>query len=76
MESIITAFGTDQIARLRVGIGPAPVCGAIDYLLGRFLSEELPMVEKTVARAAEAVKWSIDKSVLSAMNTFNKIPES
>jgi hypothetical protein len=33
-------------------------------------------VEKTVERAAEAVKWAIDKGVVSAMNTFNKIPES
>ena len=35
-----------------------------------------PVVEKTIERAAEAVKCAIDKGVLSAMNTFNKIPES
>jgi PTH1 family peptidyl-tRNA hydrolase len=76
MESIITTFGTDQIARLRFGIGPAPGSPAVDYVLGRFFPEELPFAEKALARAAEAVKWSIDKGVVSAMNTFNKIPES
>jgi PTH1 family peptidyl-tRNA hydrolase len=76
MESIITTFGTDQIARLRFGIGPAPGSRAVDYVLGRFFPEELPFAEKALARAAEVVKWSIDKGVVSAMNTFNKIPES
>ncbi len=76
LDSIITALGTDQIPRLRLGIGAAPEHGAVDYVLGRFFDEEMPVVEETVARAAAAVKWAIDKGVLSAMNTFNKIPES
>jgi PTH1 family peptidyl-tRNA hydrolase len=48
----------------------------VDYVLGRFFEEEVPVVEKAVARAAEAVKCAIDKGLLSAMNTFNKFPES
>ena len=76
LDSIITTLGTDQIARLRLGIGAAPNAGAVDYVLGRFFEEEQPVVEKSIARAAEAVKWAIDKGVLSAMNTFNKFPES
>ncbi|MGZ5004423.1 MAG: aminoacyl-tRNA hydrolase [Chthoniobacterales bacterium] len=75
LDSIIITLGTDQIARLRIGIGAAPERGAVDYVLGRFFEEEIPVVEKAVARAAEAVKWSIDKGFVSAMNTFNKIPE-
>ncbi|MFL6569481.1 MAG: aminoacyl-tRNA hydrolase [Chthoniobacterales bacterium] len=76
LDSIITTFGEDQIPRLRIGIGAAPDRGAVDYVLGRFFEEELPIVEKSVARAVEAIKCAIDKGVLSAMNTFNKIPES
>ncbi|HMG05081.1 MAG TPA: aminoacyl-tRNA hydrolase [Chthoniobacterales bacterium] len=75
LESIIMHFGTEAIPRLRIGIGAAPSAGAVDYVLGRFFEEERPMVEKTVARAADAVKCAIDKGVLSAMNLFNKIPE-
>ena len=75
LDSIITTFNTDQIARLRVGIGAAPGSDAVDYVLGRFFEEEIPVVERGIERAAEAVKWSIDKGVVSAMNTFNKIPE-
>lgn len=76
LDSIITTLGTDKIPRLRIGIGAPPWEGAVDYVLGRFFEEEMPVVEKAVARAAEAVKWSIDKGVVSAMNTFNKIPEA
>ncbi|MGI8819835.1 MAG: aminoacyl-tRNA hydrolase [Chthoniobacterales bacterium] len=75
LESVLMHFGTDQVPRLRVGIGAPPSAGAVDYVLGRFFEEELPTVEKTVVRASEAVKCAIDKGVLSAMNTFNKFPE-
>jgi PTH1 family peptidyl-tRNA hydrolase len=74
LESIITQFGTEAIPRLRIGIGAAPNAGAVDYVLGRFFEEERPIVEKTIARAKDAVKCAIDKGALSAMNLFNKIP--
>ena len=76
LESIIMHLGTEAIPRLRIGIGAAPSEGAVDYVLGRFFEEEIPVVEKTIKRAADAVKCAIDKGVLSAMNLFNKIPES
>ncbi|MEP6956242.1 MAG: aminoacyl-tRNA hydrolase [Chthoniobacterales bacterium] len=76
LESVLMHFGTDAVPRLRVGIGAPPSAGAVDYVLGRFFEEELPVVEKTVVRAAEAVKCAIDNGVLSAMNTFNKFPET
>ncbi|MEY2505636.1 MAG: peptidyl-tRNA hydrolase, family [Verrucomicrobiota bacterium] len=76
LESVIVQFGTEQIPRLRVGIGAAPVEGAVDYVLSRFSEEERPAVEKTLARAVDAVKWSIDNGLLSAMNLFNKNPET
>ncbi len=76
LDSIITSLGTDKFARLRIGIGASPAAGTVDYVLGRFFAEEQPIVDKSLGRAVEAVKWAIDKGVVSAMNTFNKIPES
>jgi PTH1 family peptidyl-tRNA hydrolase len=75
LESIIVQFGTEQIPRLRVGIGNAPAQGSVDYVLGRFLEEEKPLVAAAVDRAAEAVKCAIDNGLVSAMNTFNKSEE-
>lgn len=75
LESIFVHFGTDAIPRLRIGIGAAPREGAVDYVLGSFFEEEKSAVEKTIQRAVEAVKCTIDKGVLSAMNTFNQAAE-
>ena len=61
---------------MRIGIGAAPEHGGTDYVLGRFFEDEIPIVNEAIARAAEAVKWSIDKGFVSAMDTFNKNPES
>jgi len=72
LESIIVQFGTEEIPRLRVGIGEAPREGSVDYVLGRFFDEEKPIVRSTIDRAVEALKCSIDNGLVSAMNTFNK----
>jgi peptidyl-tRNA hydrolase, PTH1 family len=75
LESIIAQFGTEQIPRLRIGIGAAPREGSVDYVLSRFLEEEKPLVRSVIDRAAQAVKCAIDKDVISAMNIFNKTEE-
>jgi PTH1 family peptidyl-tRNA hydrolase len=74
LESIIAQFGSEEIPRLRIGIGAAPRDDAVDYVLGGFFDEEKPLVRSTIERAVEAVKCAIDKGVVSAMNIFN--PES
>jgi peptidyl-tRNA hydrolase, PTH1 family len=75
LESIIVQFGTEDIPRLRVGIGSAPPEGSIDYVLSRFFDEEKPTVRSAIDRAVEALKCAIDKGLVSAMNTFNKFEE-
>ncbi len=74
LESIIVQFGTENIPRLRIGIGSAPREGSIDYVLSRFFDEEKVIVRSTIDRAVEALKCAIDKGLVSAMNNFN--PES
>jgi peptidyl-tRNA hydrolase, PTH1 family len=75
LESIITQFGTEEIPRLRIGIGAAPHEGSADYVLSRFFDEEKPIVRSTIDRAVQALKNAIDNGVVSAMNTFNKSEE-
>jgi PTH1 family peptidyl-tRNA hydrolase len=75
LESVITQFGTEEIPRLRIGIGQAPAAGSVDYVLSRFLEEEKPIVRSAVERAAAAVKCAIDNDLISAMNIFNKAEE-
>ena len=76
LESIIVQFGTEEIPRLRIGIGAAPREGSVDYVLSRFFDEERALVAATIDRAVEAVKWAIDKGLVSAMNNFNQTDDS
>jgi PTH1 family peptidyl-tRNA hydrolase len=71
LESVVIEFGTEEIPRLRIGIGAPPREAAVDYVLGRFFDEEKPLVRSTIERAVEAVKCAIDNGVVSAMNIFN-----
>jgi PTH1 family peptidyl-tRNA hydrolase len=75
LESIIMQFATENIPRLRIGIGSAPREGSIDYVLSRFFDEEKPVIRSTIERATDALKCTIDKGLVSAMNTFNKSEE-
>jgi PTH1 family peptidyl-tRNA hydrolase len=75
LESVIVQFATEEIPRLRIGIGEAPPAGSVDYVLSRFFEEEKPIVRSTIDRAAAAVKCAIDNDLVSAMNIFNKTEE-
>ena len=72
LESIILQFATEDVPRLRIGIGAAPRQDEIDYVLSRFFDEEKAIVASAIDRAAEAVKCAIDKGLVSAMNNFNQ----
>ena len=74
LDSVIAQFGTEEIPRLRIGIGAAPREGSADYVLSHFFDEEKPIVLSTIDRAVEALKCAIDNGLVSAMNMFN--PES
>jgi PTH1 family peptidyl-tRNA hydrolase len=75
LESIIMQFGTEEIPRLRIGIGAAPRDGGVDYVLGGFFEEERPLLKSAIERGAQAIECAVDNGVVSAMNTFNQRQE-
>lgn len=76
LDSVIMQFGTEDIPRLRIGIGAAPTAGSVDYVLGRFFEEERAQVNSAIDRSVQAIKCAVDNGVVAAMNTFNKVEES
>lgn len=80
IRSLISAFGTQDFPRLKVGI--APVGGRpagermVGHVLGTFRAEEQPALQAVIQRAADAVLSAIDRGLDSAMNVFNRQPES
>lgn len=72
LASIINHLHTSEFARLRIGIGQPPAeLGAVDYVLGRFTSQERPIADQAIAKACEAVEVMIQDGIESAMNQFN-----
>lgn len=56
VRSVIDALGTEEIRRVKVGIGrPERKDDVSDHVLARFEADELPQVETAVAAAAERV---------------------
>jgi PTH1 family peptidyl-tRNA hydrolase len=77
LRSIIEHLGTQEFPRLRIGVGrDIAEADLIDHVLGRFKPEERPEVDRTVARAVEAILYHVAEGVESAMNVFNADPNA
>lgn len=70
MHSIIQRLGTDEVPRIRIGIGE-PIGDLIDYVLSEFSDEEENEIENVVSRAVDAVETILKEDILTAMNRFN-----
>ncbi len=78
MRSIISALGTEDFSRIKVGIGrPREEEASVDrdvivnYVLGDFLGYEKEMVELAVSRVAEVIDCCFAQGTDEAMNRFN-----
>jgi PTH1 family peptidyl-tRNA hydrolase len=74
LQSIEDALGTDQYARLRIGIGPVPdwIDDTADYVLESFDRDELATLADLLPTLADAVEcWLVD-GIEPAMNRFNR----
>lgn len=73
IKSIIAHLGTDEFPRIRVGVGEKPrTWDLADYVLGRFDSEEQPVIREALGRAAKACEMMITDGIEEAMNQFNR----
>ncbi len=71
VESLITELGGAGFARLRIGIGRPENREQIDFVLSEFNPGEMPLVEKVLDLAVNAVKTILSRGISTAMNDFN-----
>jgi len=71
IRSIISALGTDEFIRVKIGISKPDEDDAEDYVLEPFSAAELPLIEQAVAQAAAAVQALLLEGTAAAMNRFN-----
>jgi len=72
LASIIEHLGTEEFARLRVGIGPRPDGAELsDYVLAPFSSDEKEVLGEIIAEARDAVTLVFNQGMDAAMNKVN-----
>lgn len=72
LADVIEKLGTENVPRLRVGIGQAPPDTAVDYVLGQPGREDAALVNEGVKRAKEAAICWLEEGIEAAMTKFNR----
>jgi peptidyl-tRNA hydrolase, PTH1 family len=72
LKNIISALGTDEFMRLRVGIRPDhPVSDTAAFVLERFPRGQRAEVEKVLERASDALRTVLSDGIEKAMAKYN-----
>lgn len=70
MQNIIDHFKTDNIKRIRIGIGE-PTFNSIDFVLGKPSSEDKKLIDEALEQTVKALKAIIEYGFSYAMQHFN-----
>ena len=73
LKSLIEQLGTEEFARLRVGVGRGDARRDLaDHVLATFDKDEQPIVTEAIGRAADATEVFISDGLGPMMNRFNR----
>lgn len=73
IKNIIQHLGHDKFMRIKVGVGEKPKgWDLVDYVLGRFTTEDRKLVDEAIDVAVEAAKIMITEGIDEAMNRCNR----
>ena len=72
LEDIIRCLGTNEFARLRIGIGSVPArWDPADFVLSKFAAEERQEIDLAIVRAADTVVQWAAEGIAACMNRYN-----
>jgi PTH1 family peptidyl-tRNA hydrolase len=71
LKDITAQLGSEDYARLRIGIGDRGPIDAADFVLSRFRPTERSTIEDALILATQAVAVWVSQGVDTAMNRFN-----
>jgi len=73
LKSVIAALGSEEFARLRIGVGRGDGRRDLaDHVLAKFEAEERPIVAETVSRTTDAVELFVAEGIGPVMNRYNR----
>jgi PTH1 family peptidyl-tRNA hydrolase len=72
LQDIFRRLGTEQLARLRIGIGTPPEgWDPAAFVLSKFKQDEVDAIQQAIARAADAAAHWVRAGIQSCMNQYN-----
>lgn len=72
LDDILRRLGADDIPRLRIGIGPVPEkWNPADFVLGKFTKDEIPFINESIRRSADAIAIWVRDGIQPCMNQCN-----
>jgi PTH1 family peptidyl-tRNA hydrolase len=72
LADVIRCLGTDEVPRLRIGVGPVPEnWDPVDFVLGKFTAEESKEIDFAIQRAADAIVDWATEGLAACMNRYN-----
>lgn len=75
LKSIISALGTDEFPRIKIGVGAPPPDATedeiINWVLGSFSKNDAELIDSACERTIEALSLYISEGADKAMNKFN-----
>jgi PTH1 family peptidyl-tRNA hydrolase len=75
LENLIQHLGTQNFARLRIGVNQPPEgMDSADYVLERFHKSEIAAIDEAICNAANAAETWVGEGIGPAMNKFNAGP--
>ena len=73
IKNIIAMTGTQEFARIKIGVGEKPAgYDLADYVLGHFSREEEASIKEGIGKAIEAAEMMLAGETDRAMNEFNR----
>lgn len=72
MVDILRHLGTQDVARIRIGIGRVHGAATVEHVLSKFDSRDRDDVESALGQAADAAECWISDGPVAAMNRFNR----
>lgn len=75
LADIIDKLGTNEFARLRIGIGKSERIADVDFVLGKPTESEQQLLNEAIERARDAVICWLKNGLDVAMNEFNRYEE-
>lgn len=71
LTSIINALNSENIQRIKIGIGRDEVIPVVDYVLGKFGKEEEKVISDAIKKSVMAIHDWLTYDILYVMNKYN-----